>query len=78
MRWLRSLLLVRWYAAHKEVHRLQCEGAFSLDRDPFALMPAIGAYADEEISGGKMRECIRRWLAGADFQDPKQREWEEP
>lgn len=63
--------------AHGEIHRLQCQGAFSLDRDPFDLMPAIDAYAEEEISGGKLRECIRAWLAGADFRDPKQRSWEQ-
>ena len=58
-------------------HKLECEGAFSLERDPFDLMPAIDAYADEDISGGKMRECIRRWLAGESFREPKNREWEE-
>jgi len=57
-------------------HKLECEGAFSLDRDPLDLLPAIDAYAAEDISGGKMRECIRRWLAGADFREPEQREWE--
>lgn len=59
-----------------EVHRLQCDGAFSIERDPFHLMPAIVAYARLQISDSKMRECIRRWLAGANFRDPAQRKWE--
>lgn len=50
-----------------EVHRLQCQGTFSLERDPFDLIPAIDSYAADEISGGKMREYIRRWLAGESF-----------
>lgn len=73
---VRDWILVRWWKATVEVNRLQCEGAFSLGRDPFHLMPAVDAYAEEEISGGKMRECIRRWLAGADFCDPRERDWE--
>jgi hypothetical protein len=69
--------LLRLYAATlSETHRLQCKGTFSLDRDPFTLMPAIDAYADGEITGGKMRECIRRWLSGTDFRQPENREWE--
>jgi hypothetical protein len=59
-----------------ENHRLACEGAFSLDREPYDLMPAISAYAAEEISGDEMAECIRRWLSGVSFCDPKERDWE--
>lgn len=61
---------------HQQLHHLECRGVFSLDRDPFALMPVIDAYADGVISGGKARSCIRRWLAGADFRDPRERDWE--
>lgn len=66
----------RWLKEHNEVHRLSCEGAFSLKRDPFTLMPAVEAYANGEISGGRMRECIREWLSGVDFLDPANRTWE--
>lgn len=64
------------YALSTVIHRLQCEGTFRLDRDPFALMPVVHAFDEGEISGGKVRECIRRWLGGEDFRDPASREWE--
>lgn len=55
-----------------ELQRLRSEGA----RDPHALMPAIHAYVAETIRAGKLRDCVRRWLAGVSFQDPGQRDWE--
>lgn len=78
IKWFRRTMLYKWWEAYSEVNRLQVQGVFKLDRDPFALMPAIDAYATEAISGGKMRECIRRWIAGADFSDPHERDWERP
>ena len=60
-----------------EPGRLRVDGWRKVGLSPWALMPAIEAYAAEEISGGKLRECLALWLAGADFQDPAQRDWEE-
>lgn len=40
------------------------------------LAPALAAHEAEWISAGKLRECLARWLEGADFSDPAQREWE--
>ena len=55
-----------WWTEHKALHKVLCEGSFSLDRDPMALMPVFCALQDCEngISTGKARECVRRWLAG--------------
>ena len=47
-----------------------------VDREPDALMPAIEAYVDEEITAGKLRQCIVEWLAGRDFLKPEARPWE--
>jgi hypothetical protein len=66
-----------------ENHDLKCAGAFSIERDPFSLVPLIDAYAEKGedgeplMSGGFLRDGIRRWLAGANFRDPAQRTWEQ-
>ena len=52
-------------------------GRKTIDLDDYRrLAPALAAHEAEWISAGKLRECIARWLAGADFTDPAQREWE--
>jgi hypothetical protein len=61
----------------KEVHRLKMQGVFNLQRNPFELMPAIEAYAAADISSGRLRECIADWLSGVDFNDKKNRNWEQ-
>lgn len=70
-------MTVAWYAVTCELARVMQGGVFDLNRDPMALVPAIDAYADEEISGGRLRECIEGWIAGIDFRDKAARDWEE-
>lgn len=38
--------------------------------DPFALEPVFRAYAAEEISLGRARECAAKWAAGEPFALP--------
>lgn len=60
-----------------ELHRLQCEGVFALDRDPMDLMPAVDAYAEMEITSSRLREAIRAWLSGVSFRTKSARDWEQ-
>lgn len=60
----------RWYRDHSELHRVLCEGAFRLDRDPMDLQPVFAALQDGAISTGKARESVRRWLAGLPLELP--------
>jgi hypothetical protein len=51
----------------RKCHKLECDGAFSLDRDPMAFQPVLAALQDGSISTGKARELLREWLAGAEL-----------
>lgn len=59
-----------WVRLEKQNHKLLCDGAFSIDRDPLKLQPVLGMLQYGEISTGKARECIRLWLAGESSELP--------
>lgn len=63
-------MLRREYAeATMKLHKMSCEGTFSLNRDVMDLNKLFDALRScgDRISLGKARECVRLWLAGLDY-----------